>query len=346
MELARNAQVAPPSLPPLPVLPDDAFCSRFDNQGLIAADRITTLQINIGLVCNLACKHCHVESSPKRTGADENMSRDTADRVLDWLATNPGLETLDLTGGSPEMNPHFRRLVEGARALGLRVMDRCNPTIIPHKDASSETSFEWVPDFLAQHEVEVVASLPCYLEDNVRKQRGLHAYDASIDGLQRLNAVGYGSDSALRLNLVYNPVGPSLPPPQSGLAEDYRRELDDRFGIVFNELWTITNMPIKRWRDDLERAGKLESYMRLLVDAYNPATIDGLMCRHQIHIDSQGRLHDCDFNHALALRTPGCERRRLWDVSLQELAVRRIATGDHCYGCTAGAGSSCGGSIA
>ncbi|MEM9186117.1 MAG: arsenosugar biosynthesis radical SAM (seleno)protein ArsS [Planctomycetota bacterium] len=330
----------------LPVLDADAFCNRFGDGGLRAAGRITTLQINIGLVCNLACKHCHVESSPIRTGADENMTDETAGRVLAWLAANPGVETVDLTGGSPEMNPQFKRIVPACRALGIRVIDRCNPTIIPYENAKTGAAYGWVPPFLADHQVEVVASLPCYLEDNVRKQRGLGAYDASIDGLRRLNEVGYGREPGLRLNLVYNPVGPSLPPPQAGLAEDYRRELRERFGLVFNELWTITNMPIKRWRDDLERQGRLDDYMALLIGAYNPATVDGLMCRHQIHIDSQGRLHDCDFNHAITLRLPGYETKRLWDVTLDQLAERRIATGDHCYGCTAGDGSSCGGAIA
>lgn len=330
----------------LPVADADAFCLRFGDGGLRAAARITTLQINVGLVCNLACRHCHVESSPIRNDAAENMSGETAERVLDWLARNPGIETVDLTGGSPEMNPHFRRLVSGARELGMRVMDRCNPTIISHVDRKTGAAYDWVPRFLAEHQVEVVASLPCYLQDNVRKQRGLGAYDASIDGLLRLNEVGYGRDPGLMLNLVYNPTGPNLPPPQEKLADDYRRELRERFGLVFNELWTITNMPIKRWRDDLDRRGKLGEYMQLLVDAYNPATLDGLMCRRQVHIDSQGRLHDCDFNHALGLRTKGLEEKLLWEVSLEELSERPIATGDHCYGCTAGAGSSCGGAIA
>ena len=330
----------------LPVLPADAFCKHFGEEGLRAAPRITTLQINIGLVCNLACKHCHVESSPIRSGDDENMTAETADRVLAWLDSNRGIETVDLTGGSPEMNPHFRRIVTHARSLGMTVIDRCNPTIITYRDPKSGDAYDWIPEFLAEHQVQVTASLPCYLEDNVRKQRGMGAYDASIEGLRRLNAVGYGSNPTLQLNLVFNPTGPALPPPQESLEQDYHRELSERFGLVFNQLWTITNMPIKRWRDDLERSGKLDDYMQLLVDAYNPATIDGLMCRHQIHIDSQGRLHDCDFNHALAMRVPGQEQTRLWDVPLNELAERRIATCDHCYGCTAGAGSSCGGAIA
>lgn len=330
---------------PLPVLQSNAFHHRFDD-GLQAAARITTLQINLGLVCNLACKHCHVESSPARTAAEDNMSMDTADRLLNWLRKNSGIETIDITGGSPEMNPNFRRIVTEARQLGKKVIDRCNPTIIPHKDSKTGTDYAWVPEFLAKNEVQVVASLPCYLEDNVRAQRGLHAYDASIDGLKQLNRVGYGTNPRLQLNLVYNPVGPHLPPSQTSLEADYHRELKERFGLVFNNLWTITNMPIKRWRDDLERSGKLEEYMTLLVNAYNPSTIDGLMCRHQIHINSQGQMHDCDFNYALEMRLPSHENNFLWDVTLEELASRRIATGDHCYGCTAGSGSSCGGAIA
>ncbi|MEM8947251.1 MAG: arsenosugar biosynthesis radical SAM (seleno)protein ArsS, partial [Planctomycetota bacterium] len=272
----------------LPVLADDAFHLRFADEELRAAEQITTLQINLGLVCNLACKHCHVESSPARTSAGENMSPATAERVVDWLKCSPAIETIDLTGGSPEMNPNFRSLVAEFRRLGLRVIDRCNPTIIVHREQASGVDYLWVPEFLAEHQVEVVASLPCYLEDNVRAQRGLDAYDASIDGLLRLNQVGYGLDPNLKLNLVYNPVGPHLPPPQETLAADYHRELKARFDLVFDELWTITNMPIKRWRDGLERSDKLVDYMQLLIDAYNPSTVDGLMCRHQVHIDSQG----------------------------------------------------------
>ncbi len=273
------------------------------------------------------------------------MSRLTADRIIDWLLRNPGLETVDLTGGSPEMNPHFQHIVAEARRMGLGVIDRCNPTIIVHEDPTSGESYEWIPRFLAVHEVQVVASLPCYLQDNVRAQRGIGAYDASIEGLRRLNQVGYGRDPRLRLNLVYNPIGPHLPPPQAKLAEDYHRELDERFGLVFNELWTITNMPIKRWRDELERRTQLDDYMRLLVDAYNTETVDGLMCRHQIHVDSQGRLYDCDFNYALDLPVGAREETHLWNVTLEDLVSRQIVTGDHCYGCTAGAGSSCGGAI-
>lgn len=334
------------SLPTLPLPGSDAFHQRVGNGGLHAASQITKLQINIGLVCNLACKHCHVESSPKRVSTAENMQAETADRLLEWLAEHPAVETIDLTGGSPEMNPHFKQLVSDCRRLGRHVMDRCNPTIIGYRDPTTGEDYGWIPEFLAEHQVEVVASLPCYLEDNVRAQRGMGAYDASIEGLRRLNEVGYGKDPELKLNLVFNPVGPVLPPAQESLAEDYHRELDSRFGLVFNELWTITNMPIKRWREGLERAGKLEDYMQLLAGAYNPATVEGLMCRHQIHVDSQGRMHDCDFNYGLGLEANTEKADFLWEVELEDLAKRSIATGDHCYGCTAGSGSSCGGSLA
>ncbi len=272
------------------------------------------------------------------------MNAQTADRVLDWIANHPQIETVDLTGGSPEMNPYFRRIVERCTQLGRKVMDRCNPTVLAYKDPRSGASYEWVADFLAAHRVTVVASLPCYLEDNVRYQRGRGAYDVSIDGLRQLNRVGYGSQPSLPLHLVYNPNGPHLPPPQEQLAADYHRELAAQFGIEFNELWTITNMPIKRWRDDLNRKGQLHDYMQLLATSFNPAAVDRLMCRHQVHIDSAGRLYDCDFNYALDLPAAGGDRR-VWDTPLEELQSRSIATGDHCYGCTAGAGSSCGGTI-
>ena len=312
--------------------------------GLRAAQKITTLQVNLGLFCNLACKHCHVSSSPIRTAANENMSHETALRVVEWLRGNSDIKTLDLTGGSPEANPEFKMIVTEARKLGIRVMDRCNPTIIGFENANGET-YDWIPTFLAEHEVNVVASLPCYLEENVQQQRGLGSFGASIDGLLALNRVGYGTDPRLKLNLVYNPNGPHLPPPEEKLAEAYHTELKSRYGIEFNELWTITNMPIQRWRDDLHRRGELESYMHLLADAFNPETVDGLMCRHQIHIDSQGNLFDCDFNYALAMPAAVSGSKKLWDVALAELEQRQIATAEHCFGCTAGCGSSCGGSL-
>jgi radical SAM/Cys-rich protein len=328
----------------LPVLDESHFKARFAT-GLRAAPVITTLQINIGYVCNLACRHCHVESSPARTAPDDNMPQDTARRVVDWALDAPGLTTVDFTGGSPEMNPNFQWMVRELHAAGLKIIDRCNPTIIVHVDRATGERYDWIPQFLADHDVEVTASLPCYLHENVDRQRGKGSYNASVDGLRQLNAVGYGRDPRLRLNLVYNPVGPHLPPPQQALQDDYTRELRDRFGLVFNALWTITNMPIKRWRHELERDQQLEPYMTLLINAYNPATIDGLMCRHQVSINPRGQLFDCDFNQALHMRTPGSEGRFLWDYTPDQLASRRIATDDHCYGCTAGSGSSCGGAL-
>lgn len=336
---------------PLPVIPQRSFARTFQTrlgEPLRAAEILHTLQINIGLVCNLACRHCHVESGPKRVGAHENMSAETAERILAWLELHPSIATVDITGGSAEMNPSFKQLVQGARMLGRHVIDRCNPTIIVHRDHRTGATYEWIPDFLAAHQVEVVASMPCYLEENVNHQRGRGAYSASVEGLRRLNGVGYGRHPDLQLNLVYNPNGPHLPPPEESLEGDYRRELAERFGLVFNHLWTITNMPIKRWRADLERTGELERYLDLLAGAFNPATVEGLMCRHQIHVDSQGRLSDCDFNRALDMGLERSDPREtfLWEVQLEQLAGRRIATGDHCYGCTAGAGSSCGGALA
>ena len=328
----------------LPILNGTRFKARFDTP-LRAAASISTLQVNIGYVCNLACRHCHVESSPARTAPGENMDEATAHRVVDWVLAHPEIRTVDLTGGSPEMNPNFRWMVAALAGHGLRLMDRCNPTIIEYVDRATGVDYEWVPEFLATHRVEVVASLPCYSEDNVERQRGKGSYNASIEGLRKLVAVGYGRDPNLVLNLVYNPVGPQLPPAQPGLEADYKRELRKRFDLEFNELWTITNMPIKRWRHELARAGQLEPYMSMLIDAFNENTIDGLMCRHQVSIDPQGHLYDCDFNQAIGLTTPGSNGRHLWDYTASALAERVIRTDDHCYGCTAGAGSSCGGAI-
>lgn len=333
----------------LPVIDGRVFRDRIPGGQLLADATISNLQVNLGLYCNLACKHCHVSSSPKRIGNDENMSADTADRLIRWLDQNgkhrreDGIVALDLTGGSPEANPCFRDIVTQASDMGISVIDRCNPTIIPFRKSDDE-GFQWIPEFLARHKVQVVASLPCYLEDNVRSQRGLGAYDASIEGLTRLNEVGYGTNPELRLNLVYNPTGPQLPPPADRLAEDYHRELKERFGLVFNELWTITNMPIARWRDDLDRQGKLDGYMELLADSFNAATLPHLMCRSQIHVDSQGNVHDCDFNFALGLRASS-PRGKLWDNKLADFAERTIKTAEHCLGCTAGCGSSCGGGL-
>lgn len=306
-----------------------------------------TLQINIGLNCNLACKHCHVESSPRRTKHDENMSQTTADRVIEWLKDHRRtIQSVDLTGGSPEMNPHFRSLVRTASDLGMSVIDRCNPTIIVHERDGQD--YGWIPAFLAKHQVHVHASLPCYLPENVRRQRGVHAFDDSIEGIRKLNSVGYGIDAKLPLTLVYNPTGPKLPPSAEMLEGDYRRVLREQFDLSFTRLITITNMPIARWRSHLKRSDQLEQYEQLLVDSFNDATVDHLMCRHQIHIDSNGLIHDCDFNFAMGMGASidgDRSRKYLWDFTPEDLTGRRIATGSHCFGCTAGTGSGCGGSL-
>lgn len=310
--------------------------------GRLVREQVRTVQVNLGRLCNLACHHCHVEAGPKRS---ELLDGRTADRLLELLSRSPEVEVLDLTGGAPEMNPHFRRLVVGARQLGKRVLDRCNLTIL------EEPGHEDLAEFLRDHQVEIVASLPCYTEENVDRQRGRGTFEGSIRVLRRLNALGYGHPgSPLRLDLVYNPLGPSLPGPQAQLEADYKRELAGRFGIEFHRLLTITNMPIRRFRDQLLRLGKLESYQQLLEQRFNPATVPALMCRHQISVDWEGRLYDCDFNLMLDLPLPcpnGQTRLTIWDLErFSELDRTPIATARHCFGCTAGAGSSCGGALA
>ena len=309
--------------------------------GVLRRERVTTIQVNVGKLCNMACHHCHVEAGPKRT---EIMSREVAARIVELLADNPGVGLVDLTGGAPELNPSFRWLVSEARRLGRRVIDRCNLTVL------FEPGMEDLARFLAEHQVEVVASLPCYQRENVEKQRGKGAFDKSVEALRVLNALGYGRPgSGLVLDLVYNPVGASLPPAQAGLEAAYKRELGQLFGIQFNRLLTITNMPIKRFAHLLQRTGKYEAYMSLLVNHFNAATVPGLMCRTLLSIGWDGRLYDCDFNQMLELPLGLDSDRRpptLWQIgSLDALAGARVATGDHCFGCTAGAGSSCGGAL-
>jgi len=301
---------------------------------------INTVQINVGKLCNQACLHCHVEAGPKRT---EIMDRHTAELTLDFIrAAAP--QTVDITGGAPELNPSFRWLVEQNRSEGRHVIDRCNLTIL------FESGQEDLPQFLADQRVEIVASLPCYSEGNVTKQRGQGVYDKSIEALRRLNRIGYGTDdSGLVLNLVYNPVGAYLPPPQATLEIDYKRELGDNFGITFNHLYTITNMPIARFAHALRRDNKAEVYMELLASAFNPATLDGLMCRRQVSISWDGYLYDCDFNQMLDMKVGGGKPFRLGEKPSAELVrlleQRAILVDSHCYGCTAGAGSSCGGTL-
>ncbi len=306
-------------------------------------ERLSTLQVNLGYRCNQSCLHCHVNAGPNRT---EEMDGDTVDLVLEVLPVR-GIATLDLTGGAPELNPHFRRLTSAARGLGVKVIDRCNLTIL------SEPGQADLAEFLAEQGVEVVASLPCYSIANVDRQRGDGVFDRSIAGLQRLNALGYAQPgSGLTLNLVYNPQGASLPPPQGALQDDYRRELGQHFGIRFNQLFTLANMPIQRFGSTLVSKGGFDSYMRLLKGAHRADNLATVMCRSLISVDWQGELHDCDFNQMLGLpaqlngHTRGHGRSHLRELLTQDPQGQAIRVADHCYGCTAGQGSSCGGALA
>jgi len=300
--------------------------------------RIDTLQVNLGYRCNQACFHCHVNAGPERK---EMMGSEIVDQVLDVLRQRR-IGTLDLTGGAPELNPHFRYLVAKATRSGARVIDRCNLTIL------NEPGFDDLAEFLAQHRVEVTASLPCYAKDNVDRQRGDNVFASSILGLQKLNALGYGRDhSGLVLNLVHNPLGPTLPPPQPDLEAAYKRELGNHFGIVFNRLFTLANMPIARFGSTLVSQGKLASYQRLLRSAHNPANTEHVMCRTLVSIDYRGYVYDCDFNQMLGIPIVAAGRPRLHiaDLLQTDLQGAAIAVADHCYGCTAGQGSSCGGAL-
>lgn len=301
----------------------------------LTAGRIETLQVNVGRLCNQTCRHCHVDAGPDRR---EIMSAETVNaclRVLDEAR----IPTLDITGGAPEMNPNFRRMVTTARGLGRRVIDRCNLTIL------LAPGYADLAGFLAEQEVEIVASLPCYLESNCDRQRGAGVYAKSIAALQRLNELGYGRHPDLPLTLVYNPVGPSLPPDQAQLEADYRRELRTRHGVEFTRLFTITNMPISRFLADLLESGRYEEYLAKLANAFNPAAVAGLMCLSTLSVDWQGRLHDCDFNQMLDLSVTPASPQTIFEFNAARLDGRAIVTGRHCYGCTAGAGSSCGGAI-
>lgn len=323
---------------PLEASPRNRFDAHLAASGLppLRRQRVETLQLNIGLRCNLACHHCHVESGPKRS---ERLDRRGIERILSILERNPGVGTLDITGGAPELHEDFRDLARGARALGRRVIDRCNLTVL------FEPGQEDTADFLAEQGIDVVASLPCYSLENVERQRGRGVFDGSIRALQRLNALGYGRGGDLRLDLVYNPVGAFLPPSQAALEAEYRDRLRDQFDIVFDHLLTLTNMPIKRFAHELERDGEYEAYMGLLVNHFNPENLPGLMCRSLISVAHDGTLYDCDFNQALELAPPG-PRRTIYDLDdLDLLEDTPITTADHCFGCTAGSGSSCGGAL-
>lgn len=297
------------------------------------------LQVNVGKLCNLTCMHCHVNAGPKRK---EIMTRETIDRVIDWLAETD-IPVVDLTGGAPEMIPDFRYLIERVKALDppRHIIDRCNLTIL------LERGYEDLPEFLAVHKVEIIASMPCYTPENVNAQRGDGVFGGSIKALQLLNALGYATEPDLPLHLVYNPVGAFLPEAQAELEADYRRELKQHFGIVFNKLYTITNLPIARFASYLRHNNQLEEYMGLLMRAFNPATIEGLMCRNTLSVGWRGEVYDCDFNQQLEMQwqEPNGSGMFLWDIDLEKIGNREIMTGDHCFGCTAGAGSSCGGAI-
>jgi radical SAM/Cys-rich protein len=316
------------------------FDHKLRDQGLapLAADGIDILQVNLGKLCNMTCQHCHVDAGPDRK--DENMDLATVELCLNALRSS-NIKTLDLTGGAPEMNPHFRYFVTEARKLGVHVIDRCNLTIL------LANGFKDIPDFLAENEVEVVASLPCYLAENADAQRGDGAFDKSIEALRLLNDRGYGAaDGRRMLTLVYNPIGPALPPDQQTLEQQYREVLDREYGIQFNRLFTITNMPISRYLDHLIEEGDYESYMRKLVDAFNPAAAAGVMCRKMLSVGWDGRLFDCDFNQMLELPTLVGQPQHIREFDEERLGQRSIITGRHCFGCTAAAGSGCLGATA
>jgi radical SAM/Cys-rich protein len=303
----------------------------------IRRGRLETLQINVGYRCNQSCTHCHVNAGPNRT---EEMTGAVVDLVLDFLRRQR-VPTLDITGGAPELNPHFRRLVREARKLGITIMDRCNLTIL------EQPGQEDLAEFLAGNHVEVVASMPCYLRENVEQQRGKGVFDGSIRGLKRLNAIGYGHDPELPLHLVYNPQGPSLPPAQAALEVDYKRILREQHGIVFNKLYVLANMPIQRFGSMLITRGEFESYLGLLQDAHLDANLKGVMCRNLLSVDWQGYVYDCDFNQMLGLPMTRGQNRRVYLGDLLEEAIdgNPIRVAGHCYGCTAGQGSSCGGAL-
>ncbi|MBK1829456.1 arsenosugar biosynthesis radical SAM protein ArsS [Verrucomicrobiaceae bacterium R5-34] len=300
----------------------------------LSRGRFETLQINVGRKCNQVCTHCHVDAGPHRT---EMMDEATAHKVGAWIREHRP-KIVDITGGAPEISEFFNYFVETARSVGAHVIDRNNLTIIETK------SYAYLPEYLAKHQVEVVASLPCYLEENVDEQRGNGVFQKSISALRKLNAAGYGT--TLPLTLVYNPIGAKLPPEQSQLEADYKRELEARYGIVFTRLFAVTNLPIARFAVDLREHGQWDYYMELLANSFNPATVDGLMCRSTINIGYEGEVFDCDFNQMLKMqqRADG-QPLYLWDITPESMAQQAILTANHCFGCTAGHGSSCTGSL-
>ena len=301
----------------------------------LAHQQPNELQINLGKLCNLACHHCHVDAGPKRT---EIMTWQTMEKILDW-AERANIKRVDLTGGAPELNPHFKQFCTELLKLNIEITSRCNITVLYEKGQ------EYLAQWYADNKIRLVCSLPCYTEDNVDAQRGKGTFDKSIAGLQLLNSLGYGIHESLSLDLVYNPSGAFLPPQQESLEQDYRTMLMDNFGIEFSSLLAITNIPINRFAHSLERDKQLDDYQHLLVSNFNPTTIDNLMCRHLINLDWLGRVYDCDFNQMLEIPFAGGENTYLWDLDINNISGENIATNRHCFGCTAGSGSSCGGAL-
>jgi radical SAM/Cys-rich protein len=315
-----------------------SFSRTLANHGLtLRRARTEILQLNVGKLCDLTCVHCHVNAGPKRK---EVITRETLDRILNWVKRTT-VPTVDITGGAPEMVPDFRYLVEELRKMSriARIIDRCNLTILV------EPGYEWVGEFLAAKRVEIVASMPCYQPANVNAQRGEGVFDLSIRGLQLLNRLGYGRQADLKLDLVYNPNGDLLPPGQTELEADYKRELKLSFDIDFDRLYTITNMPIGRFAAWLKHAGRLPAYLDLLAGAFNPASVPGVMCRNTLSVGWRGEVYDCDFNQQLGLQWRNEKPLFVWDLDPKHLEGRAITVGNHCFGCTAGAGSSCGGAL-
>jgi len=311
-------------------------CLRESGQGPLCRERLRELQVNVGRLCNQACHHCHVDAGPRRT---EIMAWETMEMILEWART-AGITSVDITGGAPEINPHFRRFIDGFLDLGFQVTVRCNLTVL------LEPGQEDLASWYAERKPRLVCSLPCYTQKNVDAQRGDGVFEKSIVALKRLNAAGYGRDTARVLDLVYNPGGAFLPGAQEKLEADYKARLQQDFGIVFSRLMTITNLPINRFAHFLERTGQFDRYMQMLEENFNPATVPGLMCRHLISVDWLGRVYDCDFNQMLDLPLGDRPHRYLWDLAAAQMGGAPVAVDSHCLGCTAGAGSSCGGALA
>ena len=322
---------------PLGLDKQQSFAKRLSKHKIkIRRSDLKTIQVNMGDLCNLACTHCHVEASPR---GKKNMEIGTVNRILELLAKEEFIEYVDITGGAPEMNPHFRYFVKEIYAMNKKIIDRCNLTVLFLENQKD------TPEFLAENKVEIVASLPCYSRDNVDKQRGKGVFGESIQALNKLNSLGYGIEGTeLILNLVYNPTGPYLPPNQEKLQNDYKIRLKEDFNISFNNLFTITNMPIKRYVSYLKREGSLSEYMQLLIDNFNPNSVKNVMCTELISVSYDGQIYDCDFNQMLEIPIAR-KKTSLWDIEKFSDISSKIALDDHCYGCTAGAGSSCGGAL-